>query len=95
MDAAKILVDNAKISVKGQVTLPRDIRKKLGINAGGSVTFIYDGEKVIMMNPMHYAMRLLQDSAKGVAEATGLTSDDAVADFVSSMRYTNNSESVD
>jgi AbrB family looped-hinge helix DNA binding protein len=77
MDA--VLVESAKVLPKGQVTLPRDIRQSLGLNEGDRVTFIQQGERVIMMNSSVYAMRMLQDAMRGEAEKVGiLTEDDAV-----------------
>jgi AbrB family looped-hinge helix DNA binding protein len=87
MGTTKILVDNAKVMANGQITLPKDFRKALRIDTGDKVALIYDGEKVIMMNAMHYAMKTLQGEMCGVAEEIGLKSDDDVANLVMEMRY--------
>ncbi len=36
------------ISAKGQVTIPKDIRKALGLKAGDRVTFVADGDKALL-----------------------------------------------
>jgi AbrB family looped-hinge helix DNA binding protein len=82
----RILVDNAKVMAKGQITLPKDFRKALGLDTGDRVSLVYDGEKIIMMNAMHYAMKTLQEAARGAAEESGLKSDEAVSDLITEMR---------
>ena len=85
--SARILVDNAKVMAKGQITLPKDFREALRLNAGDRVSLVYDGEKIIKMNAMHHAMKTLQESMRGAAEESGLFSDDDVVDLIMEMRY--------
>lgn len=40
----------AKISTKGQITIPIEIRKKLKVNPGDRVVFMEQGEKIIIAN---------------------------------------------
>lgn len=40
----------AKITSKGQITIPVDIRKKLNLNDGDKVVFVEDGGKIILVN---------------------------------------------
>jgi AbrB family looped-hinge helix DNA binding protein len=81
-----IIVDNAKIMAKGQITLPKDIRATLGVAIGDRVTLIRQDDQVIMMNSAIYAMKMLQTAMKGEAEKTGLRSDDDVVEMVMEMR---------
>ena len=83
----KILVDNAKVMSKGQITLPKDFREALRIGTGDRVTLVYDGEKVIMMNAMHHAMKVLQNGLRGAANESGLKNDNDVVDLIMEMRY--------
>ena len=39
-----LIVDSAKVMSKGQITLPKEIRTKLGVNTGDRVTLICEGE---------------------------------------------------
>ena len=78
--------DNVKVMSKGQVTIPKEVREVLGVQSGDKVTFIVDGTTVRVVNAAQYAMRLLQEEMRGEAEQAGLTSEDDVAAFVSSMR---------
>ena len=41
----------AKVTSKGQITIPISIRRKLDINEGDKVLFIYKPEGVMMVNP--------------------------------------------
>jgi len=55
-----LIVENAKVMAKGQITLPKDIRKKIGVNTGDRVVLICDDDRVILMNAAVYAMHALQ-----------------------------------
>ncbi|MDR1873591.1 MAG: AbrB/MazE/SpoVT family DNA-binding domain-containing protein [Synergistaceae bacterium] len=81
-----IIVDNAKVMAKGQITLPKDIRDSLGIRTGDRVTLIYRDNQVIMMNSAMYAMKMLQEAMTGEAEKAGLHSDDDVVSMIMEMR---------
>jgi len=41
-------MDAAKITFKGQVTIPKKVRTALGIQAGDLVIFSVDGEKAVL-----------------------------------------------
>jgi AbrB family looped-hinge helix DNA binding protein len=81
-----VLVDNAKVMAKGQITLPKDIREALGVRSGDRVTLIRKDDRVIMMNSAVYAMKMLQTAMDGEAERAGLRSDDDVVDMIMEMR---------
>ena len=82
-----VIVDNAKIMAKGQITLPKDIRDSLRVGAGDRVALISEGDRVIMMNSAIYAMKVFQKEMEGEAEKAGLYSDDDVVDMIMEMRY--------
>lgn len=71
-----VVLESAKVMAKGQVTIPKDIREKLKINEGDQLVFVYDSEKVIMMNSAIYAMKLMQDVMNGTAEKQGISEKD-------------------
>ncbi len=83
---ANTFVDNAKVMAKGQVTIPKDIRKVLGVASGDRVTFIAEGNTVRIVNSAVYAMQVLQREMLGEAERTGLTSDEDVMALVKELR---------
>lgn len=79
-------IDNAKVMAKGQITIPKDIRKILGISSGDRVTFVVQNGNVQLMNSAVYAMKILQNQMSGEAEKTGLVSDEAVMKLVREVR---------
>ena len=85
-----MLVDNAKVMAKGQITLPKDIRDALGVRTGDRVTLIRKDDQVIMMNSAVYAMKMLQTAMEGEAEKAGLKSDADVAAMINAMRAEEN-----
>ena len=85
-----MIVDNAKVMSKGQITLPKDIREKLRLVTGDRVTLICENDKVIMMNSAVYAMKALQAEMVGEAEKAGLASDEDVIKMVMDMRAEDN-----
>jgi AbrB family looped-hinge helix DNA binding protein len=85
-----VLVDNAKVMAKGQITLPKDIREALGVRTGDRVTLIRRNDQVIMMNAAIYAMKMLQMGMKGEAEKAGVNSYEDVTAMVAEMRAEDN-----
>ena len=83
---ANAFVDNAKVMAKGQVTIPKDIRKVLGVTSGDRISFIVEGNVVRVVNSAVYAMQMLQSEMAGEAERTGLISDDDVTALVKELR---------
>jgi AbrB family looped-hinge helix DNA binding protein len=81
-----MLVENAKIMAKGQITLPKDIREILGVGMGDRVTLICRNNQVIMMNAAVYAMNMLQNGMNGEFEKAGINSDEDVMDLVKEVR---------
>lgn len=79
-------IDNAKVMAKGQITIPKDVREILGISNGDRVTFVVENGNVRLINSAVYAMQILQSKMVGEAEASGLTSDDAIMDLVKEIR---------
>ena len=62
----------AKVTSKGQITIPVEIRKKLGIKNGDKVLFIEDAGRIYMMNSSMEALREAQMEFLGEAERLGL-----------------------
>lgn len=83
---ANLIVDNAKVMSKGQITLPKEIRDRLGIGTGDRVTLICEGDQVIMMNAAVYAMRMLQKGMQGEATKSGLENEEDINELVKEIR---------
>lgn len=81
-----MIVDMAKVMSKGQITIPKEIREKLGVNTGDKVMIIWDGERVSMMNPAIYAMEKISKELEGEAEKIGLATEEDVISFCKEIR---------
>lgn len=76
----------AKITSKGQITIPIDIRRKLGVKEGDKILFVEEQGRIIMMNSSMDALRKAQAAFAGEAERLGLKDEQDVADLVSELR---------
>lgn len=83
---ATTFMDQAKVMAKGQITIPKDIRKVLGVSSGDRVTFIVEGNSVRMVNSAVYAMQLLQNEMRGAADEAGIASEEDVIDLIAELR---------
>lgn len=79
-------MDNAKVMSKGQVTIPKEVRKVLGIISGDRVTFIVEGQNVRVVNAAVYAMQILGDQMKGEGEKVGIGSEEDVMQLIKAIR---------
>ena len=65
-----------KLSSKGQVVIPEDIRKRLGLEAGAQFVVVGEGDVVVLKAlkaPRMAEFKALLDEAQKSAEAAGLT----------------------
>lgn len=76
----------AKVTSKGQVTIPAAIRKFLGIQEGDKLLFIEEGEKVVLMNASTNALLKAQKAFEGVAEELGIKDEQDVVKLVKEIR---------
>lgn len=76
----------AKVTSKGQITIPVAIRNMLGIREGDKILFVEDGEKVVMMNATTSALLKAQETFRGVAEELGIQNEQDVVDMVKEIR---------
>ena len=76
----------AKVTSKGQVTIPIAIRKKLGIKDGDKLLFVEKPDGVIMVNPTMMALEKIGQASEGEAERLGLEDDDDVVAMVKEIR---------
>lgn len=78
----------AKISANGQITVPIEIRRLLGLKSGDKILFYQkqDGE-VVLTNASAQAIRKAQAAFSGVAEAMGIADEDDIQALVDKVRY--------
>ena len=80
----------AKITSKGQVTIPIDIRRRYGLQEGNKVLFIEEGDRVYMVNSTLNALRKAQQAFEGAAEEAGLSNEDDVIKMMKEFREERN-----
>lgn len=85
----------AKLTSKGQLTLPAPIRKSLEVGEGDQVVFVESEYGYIVMNPNDLKMQKrltwkeLRDSFEGAAEEAGWKDIDDVVAYIKEMRKEN------
>lgn len=79
-------MDLAKVTSKGQITIPKEIREKLGLKTGDKILFIEDSGRIYLMNSSMNALREAQMAFKGEAERVGLKNEDDVVTMVKELR---------
>lgn len=76
----------AKITSKGQITIPVDIRRKLGVKEGDKVLFVEEAGKIYILNSSMEALKEAQAAFAGEAERTGLKDEEAVVAMTKEFR---------
>lgn len=78
----------AKISANGQITVPVEIRRLLGLKSGDKLLFFkkQNGE-VVVSNASAQAIRRAQTAFTGAAEALGVSDEEDVQALVDEARY--------
>lgn len=76
----------AKVTSKGQITIPIAIRKLLGIKDGDKVLFVQEGNKVVMLNASVNALMEAQKAFRGTADELGINDEQDVVDMVREIR---------
>ena len=78
----------AKVSANGQITVPVEIRRLLGLKSGDKILFFQkqDGE-VVVSNASAQAIRRAQAAFAGAADTMGISSEEDVQALVDGIRY--------
>ena len=76
----------AKITAKGQITLPIQIRKKLNLKDGDKVLFMERDGKIFIENPTRLAILEAQEAFVGLADELGLKSEEDVVRICKEVR---------
>ena len=76
----------AKVTSKGQITIPISIRNALRIREGDKILFKEDGDRVILTNASTNALLKAQEAFQGVAEELGIKNEQDVIKLVKELR---------
>ena len=81
------VMDMAKVTSKGQITVPASVRAAIGVDAGGRILFVREDDgRVSLYGSNMQVLRAAQDAFAGAAEEAGLQSVDDVVALVSQVR---------
>jgi AbrB family looped-hinge helix DNA binding protein len=83
----------ARVTSKGQITIPRDIRIKMNIKRGDKIVFFEDNGNYFIQNSASIALKALEDfqnSMEGEAEKAGFKNPDDVVKYIKSLRKARN-----
>lgn len=81
-------INLAKLSANGQITVPIEIRRLLGLKSGDKILFFQNqGGEVVVANASAQALSKVQDAFAGLAEKLGANDEDDVQALVDEVRY--------
>lgn len=76
----------AKVTTKGQVTIPKSIRDLLDLKEGSKIIFIKKGNDIIIQNSAMIALEKIQNAFNGEAERLNLETEDDVVELIKEFR---------
>ena len=76
----------AKITMRGQITIPVGIRRRLGVKDGDKVVFIEENGRVVIENAAMIALKTAQDAFTGEAERLDIKTEQDVVELVKEVR---------
>jgi AbrB family looped-hinge helix DNA binding protein len=79
----------ARITSKGQVTIPRDIRVKMDLKKGDKILFFEENGRYFLQNSNSIALSDFQKSMEGEAEKAGFKNPDDVTKYIKQLRKSN------
>jgi AbrB family looped-hinge helix DNA binding protein len=80
-------VEVARITAKGQITIPLEIRKKLNLKGGDKIIFFEEGNgRIFFENPDLLAFNRIQDVMRGAAKDAGFKNEQELQDFATEVR---------
>ena len=80
------LVEVAKITTKGQITLPIQIRKRLNLKEGDKVAFFEKNGEIFIDNTTKSVILEAQKAFAGLAEELGLKTENDVIELCREVR---------
>lgn len=88
------VLDMAKITSKGQITIPVSIRKAIGVHEGDKVLFVQENDGTISLRSSNLeAFHKAQLAFDGAAQEAGINDLDDAVDLIRDMRADKSHES--
>ena len=82
----------AKLTSKGQITLPIAVRKKLKLKSGDQVVIQEENGRFYFDNAALVAFTRIEQAFDGAAEEAGFANEQALQDYVEELRKENEGE---
>ena len=76
----------AKVTSKGQITIPIMIRNKLQLKTGDKVFFEENRGKIYITNASQITLSNIQSQMQGEAEKAGFKTEDDVVEYIKELR---------
>lgn len=76
----------AKVTTKGQITIPKSIRELLDLKEGSKVLFIKKGNDIVIQNSAMVALEKIQNAFDGEAERLSLETEEDVVKMIKEFR---------
>ncbi|MCM1121255.1 MAG: AbrB/MazE/SpoVT family DNA-binding domain-containing protein [Eubacterium sp.] len=79
-------MDVAKISSKGQITIPISVRNKLKLKAGDKIVILEENGRFYFENSAALAFKRVEDAFAGEAENAGFSTEEEMQDYMKELR---------
>lgn len=76
----------AKVTTKGQITIPKSIRDLLDLKEGSKILFIKKGNDIVIQNSAMVALEKIQNAFEGEAERLGIETEEDVVKMIKELR---------
>lgn len=81
------MIEVTKMSSKGQITVPIELREALGLNEGAKVAFVSDESgRFYITNASTIALKNIQNEFEGEAAKAGFKNEDDVVSYIRELR---------
>ncbi len=76
----------AKVSNKGQITIPISIRTKMNLKAGDKIIILEENGRFYLENSAMFAFKMAEDAFAGEAEKAGFETETEMQDYMKEIR---------
>ena len=76
----------AKLTAKGQITIPRDIRRKMNLKTGDKILFFEENNRYFLQNSNAVVLADFQKAMEGAAKEAGFDGPDDVTAYIKQLR---------
>ena len=80
------IMEIAKISSKGQITIPVSVRNRLHLNTGDKVLILEENGRFYIENAANVAFQHVEEGFRGAAAEAGFKSEDEMQDYMKEIR---------